>query len=537
MALFNTSAQIISLAGPPVLGAFIGYLTNKVAIRMLFRPLRARYLFGVRLPMTPGVIPSKRHELAVNIGNMVGDHLLTSRDIGEALSRERFQDHLRKVIDERISALLARNLGSLSDIIPAHFSPYLKAGVDTLKNRLHKTVEEHVNQEYFQEQVSSYLFDNFSHIAERKINDLAGSHERQALYLALEEILFTFLAKEQTEQWLAAYLQQETEKPSLQAKTMGELLPQSLVELIKDALCKYAPILLGQLAKLLSEEPVRERIIKAVRGGVDEFITSLGPLGTMAGNFLDMEMLEGKIRQYLVEKDDEIAAWLQNEEVQHRFLQVLIAQVDKFCNTEFKQLLGHISQEQQDAACREIARQILQIFRSQGVRETLSDMLRENMEKWLAEGERNLGEVAEDLLPETSRDALKENVAREIVALLRTRKSARLLASLTDAMIDSVLARPIGILAQLMPQGVRRGLTDGVTLTANRMLLQEVPGLVDSLNIRRIVTEKVDSLDLLQVEELLLSIMKEQFKYINLFGALLGFLIGLANLLILSLAA
>jgi uncharacterized membrane protein YheB (UPF0754 family) len=45
------------------------------------------------------------------------------------------------------------------------------------------------------------------------------------------------------------------------------------------------------------------------------------------------------------------------------------------------------------------------------------------------------------------------------------------------------------------------------------------------------VTEKVDSLDLLRLEGLLLSIMEEQFKYINLFGALLGFLIGFLNLL------
>jgi hypothetical protein len=30
-----------------------------------------------------------------------------------------------------------------------------------------------------------------------------------------------------------------------------------------------------------------------------------------------------------------------------------------------------------------------------------------------------------------------------------------------------------------------------------------------------------------------MSIMQEQFKYINLFGALLGFLIGLLNLLVL----
>ena len=67
------------------------------------------------------------------------------------------------------------------------------------------------------------------------------------------------------------------------------------------------------------------------------------------------------------------------------------------------------------------------------------------------------------------------------------------------------------------------------------MLLKEVPGLVESLNIRRVVADKVNSLDLLQLERLLLSIMEEQFKYINLFGALLGFLIGLVNLLILQL--
>jgi uncharacterized membrane protein YheB (UPF0754 family) len=65
---------------------------------------------------------------------------------------------------------------------------------------------------------------------------------------------------------------------------------------------------------------------------------------------------------------------------------------------------------------------------------------------------------------------------------------------------------------------------------ASGMLEIEVPGLVQSLNIKKIVTEKVNSLDILKLEGLLLSIMEEQFKYINLFGALLGFLIGCGNI-------
>jgi uncharacterized membrane protein YheB (UPF0754 family) len=48
------------------------------------------------------------------------------------------------------------------------------------------------------------------------------------------------------------------------------------------------------------------------------------------------------------------------------------------------------------------------------------------------------------------------------------------------------------------------------------------------------VEDKINSLDILAVEGLLLGIMQEQFKYINLFGALLGGIIGAMNLLFIS---
>ncbi len=76
----------VKYLAPPVVGAFIGYLTNRIAIRMLFRPLKAWKVMGLRVPMTPGVIPSKRHELALNMGEVVGDHLLTSKEIGKGLA-------------------------------------------------------------------------------------------------------------------------------------------------------------------------------------------------------------------------------------------------------------------------------------------------------------------------------------------------------------------------------------------------------------------------------------------------------------------
>ncbi|MDH5682271.1 MAG: DUF445 family protein, partial [Spirochaetota bacterium] len=66
---------------PPLLGAGIGYITNAVAIKMLFKPYREWRILGVRVPFTPGVIPRHREELAGNIGKMVGTILLNEESL------------------------------------------------------------------------------------------------------------------------------------------------------------------------------------------------------------------------------------------------------------------------------------------------------------------------------------------------------------------------------------------------------------------------------------------------------------------------
>ncbi|MCK5323160.1 MAG: DUF445 family protein, partial [Desulfobulbaceae bacterium] len=112
---------LFSYAAPPLVGAAIGYITNCVAIRMLFKPLKPWYLFGLRIPMTPGIIPLKRHQLARNIGEMVGQHLLTSSDVGSEIVGDGFQQQLKRVIETRISNVLNKELGSVTSLIPKRF--------------------------------------------------------------------------------------------------------------------------------------------------------------------------------------------------------------------------------------------------------------------------------------------------------------------------------------------------------------------------------------------------------------------------------
>jgi uncharacterized membrane protein YheB (UPF0754 family) len=80
---------------PPVLGGIIGYFTNDVAIKMLFRPYRAIYIAGRRVPFTPGLIPRNQERLAQNISNTIMGSLLTPEELQNLarrlLQRERVQ--------------------------------------------------------------------------------------------------------------------------------------------------------------------------------------------------------------------------------------------------------------------------------------------------------------------------------------------------------------------------------------------------------------------------------------------------------------
>ncbi len=71
----------LNLVLPPILGMVIGYCTNDIAIRMLFRPYRPWYLGRYQLPFTPGLIPSNQGRLASRIADTITRSLLTPEEL------------------------------------------------------------------------------------------------------------------------------------------------------------------------------------------------------------------------------------------------------------------------------------------------------------------------------------------------------------------------------------------------------------------------------------------------------------------------
>lgn len=78
----------LSILSGPIIGSIIGYGTNWIAIKMLFRPLKPVKIGKFTLPFTPGIIPKRKKKLAQAIGEMVGNNLFTKKDMQEMLLSE-----------------------------------------------------------------------------------------------------------------------------------------------------------------------------------------------------------------------------------------------------------------------------------------------------------------------------------------------------------------------------------------------------------------------------------------------------------------
>lgn len=84
----------------PLLGGIIGYITNDIAIRMLFRPHTRKYIFGVHIPFTPGIIPKEKGSIAEAIGSAISENLMNKEVLEKYLLSDEMVGKIRSSVTE-----------------------------------------------------------------------------------------------------------------------------------------------------------------------------------------------------------------------------------------------------------------------------------------------------------------------------------------------------------------------------------------------------------------------------------------------------
>ena len=80
-------------------GAIIGGVTNSLAIKMLFRPYNPIYIRKWRLPFTPDSYLKRAKDLALQLGKLVVNYLLTPESLQKKLTGKEFQQDLTNYIE------------------------------------------------------------------------------------------------------------------------------------------------------------------------------------------------------------------------------------------------------------------------------------------------------------------------------------------------------------------------------------------------------------------------------------------------------
>lgn len=149
------------------ISATIGWITNWVAIKMLFRPHK-EINFG--LFKIQGLIPKRKAEIGTGIASIIQNELISVKDVISNIDREEFSKRLNSLIDDVLDKNLKKKVKEKFPLLQMFFT-------DKVAKDIGNTIKEIVmeNQEKIFEIFSNYAEENidFEVIISDKISNFS----------------------------------------------------------------------------------------------------------------------------------------------------------------------------------------------------------------------------------------------------------------------------------------------------------------------------------------------------------------------------
>lgn len=252
-------------------GAVIGYFTNWLAIKMLFRPREEKRIFGFRLPFTPGIIPKEKRRLAKKLGETVGEHLLTGDALAAAVTSEETLSRVEgalngvftacesgeDIVDQVLALVFGDNAGEALDNMRQGALEAIHGALPKLVPALTHALKENPGvTRGLKEMIGKIVDENTGPLAGLFINKdkLANSVISNALiYLSNEENQAELTRR--LDDWVRLRLPEETRRAA------GRLTPER-AQKIKAALLAAISFALEKGARHVAESIPVERIVE-----------------------------------------------------------------------------------------------------------------------------------------------------------------------------------------------------------------------------------------------------------------------------------
>ncbi len=423
------SIDVVTL---PIIGAFIGYFTNYVAIKMLFYPKKPYYIANIQVPFTPGLIPKKRNELIDKISSVVAEKVINKNELVRYVYSKKNREFLYSYTQNILNDLLDRKLSDLN--LPYRKILKVASGqIDTIKEKIIREKLEAFDIDFDYITYNAFLLID----KDKKIRDIIKSENLENLYRHLETLSNNAL---------------NNLSSSLDDPEIKELIRRKITESLNDYIDE-------------------SNILTA------SFVSMIAPL--IEENEKIMDIIVDKLKQLLNDKNVKIR--VKNSIIEAFEKEVLNLRLEEFL-----------------------------------IKFTSSNL--EDLRKWVSF---QIKEIFDRL-------NIKERITEEIIKTIDTEKTARKTAAFLRLKLQKTTFRDV--LKFIKPEfekKLSRYLVNNLLI-----IVRNESQRIFDFDIAENARKKLEKLDIGQIEDIVLNISKEQFKYINLFGGILGFLIGIIEVIL-----
>ena len=466
---------------PMIVGGIIGYATNWLAIKMLFRPHYEKRFMGIKIPFTPGLIPKERLRISKNIGETVGEHLLSPETIAETLSSEVANEKIKIWIKGKVENLMASGKTTkdlLIDIFDEKYNNIVQKTEIIISNFLINQIRGEKFKNIIIDFVKSKLYD------EEIYKDIKTN---------LARIVNESLKSGKLELLIEDKLKEEFQKMSKDNRLLKDAIPDGVNVKIDKYIDENIEAIGNGIRDIVNSPDIqyklKESISKMVEQNVSRLITSFIPSESIS------EKIYSAISKYI------------NDENSNKDIHLIIKSLmDKIMENRISELVASI----------------IDMIDEKDIAEYISEYIRRE------DNQNQIIHIIDEKIKGINREKLIGNLSKELNVFIDSNKVYKGTSSLVNSSINEFLDRPIdSILSKFEDNSL--GFYSFTKILFDKFASKELPEIIGLFNVSQIVEDEINKFDVEFTEKLILDIANKELKAITGLGALLGGIMGLLS--------
>ncbi|QCX34539.1 DUF445 family protein [Caloramator sp. E03] len=481
---------------PGLVGALIGYITNYLAIKMLFRPYNEVRVFGLQIPFTPGLIPKEKKRIAKSIGKTVGSHLLTSDLIIETLYSKRVNDEIQGYLKKKFY-LIKNSNKNIKDVIED-----FGLKLDKIENNLSlmlsdfliRTIRGQFSREKIKYIIEKYIISRFDNIVSITIFDnIIDNIDR-----IFEDATLRNNIKSKVGEWITILKDDE--------KLLIQVIPVEITNKIKRMIYengeKESQFVLEIIRKQEVRDEIKEYISNIIELNLGKFAAMLIPLNNISERILI------SFEVFLQNPDNYSKVSTFFENIADMLLEIKISDIityfpdksiDKAIDYIFEKPLKFILTDENKNVFKEYIRSLVDSNKI-GISKSLSDYL-----------------------------------CSFIEAEISSNDFSNVIGKISSYTINYVVNIPFSQLLLNMKFSTLKNFKEFIQLHFGEFIKDKALSIIELVDIPCIIEDRINSFDPKFAEQIIIEVANKELSAITWLGALLGGIMGLITPLLNSL--